>query len=486
MLITILFILFQIYLVGTVIYLLLDNRDPAETFAWIFIFVIMPGVGFVFYLFFGRNWKKAYDDKRRLPQFMAKNLINIFEPLRYVQDQKAAHIKGLSYVEKDLVTLLYNNSHSLLTTDNEVKIYHNGKDKFDALKEDLRAAKKFIHMQYFIWYSNDALGQELKEILIKKAREGVAVRILYDFSGCFFTLKKKYIKELRKENIEIFPFFNYLAPFKIHTFNYRNHRKIVVIDGKIGYTGGMNVGQEYIDGGKKYKSWRDTHLRIEGEGVCILQAVFAIDWYNTIGEDKILSETYFPLMLSKDVFKIKTPIQFPTSGFDTEWPSILHSYFSLITTARKNIYICSPYFIPEQSIVMALKIAAMKGVDVVMILTGIPDQPLTYWAAFSYFEDLLKAGVKIYHYQAGFFHAKIFSCDGKNCSVGTANLDIRSFRLNYEINAVIYSDEVTKVIDDQFKIDLENSKELFLSDMKNLSVFVKLRNSLTRLISPLL
>jgi len=486
MLMAILLVLFHIYLVGTVIFLLLDNRDPAETFAWIFIFVIMPGFGFVLYLFFGRNWKKAYDHKSKLPQFIATNLVNIFEPLRYVQDQKAEHIKGLSYAEKDLITLLYNNSHSLLTTDNEVTVYHNGKDKFDALKEDLRSAKKFIHLQYFIWYSNDPLGQELKDILIAKAREGVEVRILYDFSGCFFTLKKKYIKELRKENIKIFPFFNYMAPFKTHTFNYRNHRKIVVIDGKIGYTGGMNVGQEYIDGGKKYDSWRDTHIRIQGEAVCILQAVFAIDWYNTTGKDEILTETYFPLMLSKDVFKTKTPIQLPTSGFDTEWPSILHSYFSLITTARRNIYICSPYFIPDPSIVMALKIAAMKGVDVVLILTGIPDLPLAYWAAFSYFEDLLKAGVKIHHYQAGFFHAKIFSCDGKNCSVGTANLDIRSFRLNYEINAVIYSDEVTKVIDDQFKIDLENSKELTLSDMNNLSVAAKLRNSLTRLISPLL
>ncbi|MDD5069716.1 MAG: cardiolipin synthase [Candidatus Omnitrophica bacterium] len=482
----ILILIFQIYLIGTVIFILFDNRDPSETFAWIFIFVIMPGAGFVLYLFFGRNWKKAYDHKRRLPQFIAKQLVSIFEPLRYEQDQKAEHIKGLSHVEKDLVTLLYNNSHSLLTTDNQVKVYHNGKDKFDALKQDLRAAKKFIHLQYFIWNSNDSLGQELKEILIAKSREGVNVRILYDFSGCFFVLKRKYIKELRKENIKIFPFFNYLAPFKTHTFNYRNHRKIAVIDGEIGYTGGMNVAQEYIDGGKKYDSWRDTHIKITGEAVSILQAVFAIDWYNTTGKDEILSEKYFPLILSKDLFEIKTPIQLPTSGFDTEWPSILHSYFSLITMARKNIYICSPYFIPEPSIVMALKIAALRGVEVAIIITGVADQPLPYWAAFSYFEDVLKAGVKIYLYRAGFFHAKIFSCDGKNCSVGTANLDIRSFRLNYEINAVIYSDEITKVIDDQFKIDLKNSKELLLSDMNNLSVAVKLRNSLTRLISPLL
>jgi len=374
----------------------------------------MPGFGFILYLFFGRNWKKAYDHKTRLPQSIAKQLVSILEPLRYVQDQKVEHIKGLSYAEKDLITLLYNNSHSLLTTDNEVQIFHNGKDKFDALKADLKAAKKFIHLQYFIWYSNDPLGQELKNILIAKARE------------------------------------------------------------------------EYIDGGKKYDSWRDTHIKITGEAICILQAIFAIDWYNTTNNDEILTEKYYPLILSEDAFKIKTPIQLPTSGFDTQWPSILHSYFSLITMARKNIYICSPYFIPEPSIVMALKIAAMKGVDVVLILTGIPDLPLAYWAAFSYFEDLLKAGVKIHHYKAGFFHSKIFSCDGKNCSVGTANLDIRSFRLNYEINAVIYSDEVTKVIDDQFKIDLENSKELTLSDMNNLSVMVKLRNSLTRLISPLL
>ncbi|MCA9404912.1 MAG: cardiolipin synthase [Candidatus Omnitrophica bacterium] len=484
---TLLIILFQIYMAFTVIVLLLDNREPAETFAWIFIFILMPGVGFIVYLFAGRNWRNAGKRRRNLPQYLAKNLFSVFKPLEDAQEEKMAIVEDeLSSYQDDLIRLLYNNSHSLMTTRNRVKFFHSGKEKFEALIRDIEEAKDYIHMEYFIWTSHDPLGKRLKELLIRKAGEGVEIRILFDFSGCFFKLNYFYVRSLRKAGIKIFPFFNYLSPFKLHTFNYRNHRKIAVIDGRIAYTGGMNIGQEYIDGGQKYESWRDTHMRVEGESVAVLQAIFAIDWYNTTEEENVFKGKYYPSVLCNQNDYDYIPMQFPTSGFDSKWPSILHLYFSIITMAQKNIYITSPYFIPEPSLLMALKTAAMRGIEVIVLLTGVPDKKLPYWAAFSYFEELLQAGVRVFHYQKGFLHAKIISSDENVCTIGTANFDIRSLKLNYEVNALIYDEIFTKEIDQQFYKDLEASKEMSLADFKQVSVLVKLRNSLIRLLSPLL
>lgn len=481
-----LILIFQFYLVLTVFVLLLDNREPAETFAWIFIFLLMPGFGFVVYLIFARNWRKSYNERSRISQGISKSFFNVFKPLKDAQEEKMSAIhQGVDTAEDDLYRLLYKNSHALLTTGNEIEIFHEGRPKFEALKADLRNAQKFIHMQYFIWHS-DELGQEIKDILLEKSAQGVEIRILYDYSGSFFKLSRSYVSELRNAGIKIYPFFNYLSELKLHTINYRNHRKIVNIDGEIGYMGGMNLGQDYIDGGKKFDFWRDTHLRIEGEGVALLQAVFAIDWFNTTSQKIIFNEKYYPLVLKEERSASPVAMQIPTSGFDSPWPAILHSYFCMITMAQKNLYLSSPYFIPEQGIVMALKTAAMRGVNVVILMTGVVDHHLPYWAAFSYFDELLRAGVKIFHYQKGFFHGKVLSCDESICSIGTANMDIRSFRLNYEINAVIYNKQVVAEVDEQFKKDLSDSREFTLSDFNQLSLPVRLRNSLARLISPIL
>ena len=482
----ILILLFQVYLAITVVVLLLDNREPAETFAWLFIFVLMPVVGFIAYLIFGRNWKRAYDKRGPLPQFVSKHLLTLFKPLTDQQESRTKDIvENEMGIQDDIVRLLFKNAQALLTKGNHVDLYFHGQEKFDALKKDLRAAKKFIHLEYFIWRSNDLLGQELKAILMEKARAGVEVRILYDFTGCFFRLHSKYIRDLRSAGVEIYAFFNYLSNFKIHTINYRNHRKIVVIDGEVAYTGGMNVGQEYIDGGKRFASWRDTHMRVQGEAVDILQAIFAIDWYNTTSNEDVLHEKYF-LINQRSDSDGSIPMQLPTSGYDSRWPSILHSYFSVITMAQKYIYLTTPYFIPEPSVLTALKTAAMRGVDVVILLTGVPDQLLPYWAAFSYFDELLSSGVKIYHYKDGFMHAKTMTCDDVLCSVGTANFDIRSFKLNYEVNAMMYDKKITQQLNDQFAKDLEHAREYTLADLKRKSFGVRMRNSLVRLMSPLM
>ncbi len=481
-------VLFQVYIIVTIVYLLLDNREPAETFAWIFVFILLPGLGVVLYYLMGYNGRKRYNRDKKLPQIIAKNLVAMFKPLIAVQEEIIGAVKNQRQTyQDDLMMLLYRNSKALITSNNRVTWFHDGRSKFDELFADIEQAKRFIHMEYFIWYSDqDALGRKLKELLIKKAKEGVEVRILYDYSGCLLTMKRAYREELREAGAHIYPFFTYLSGFSLHTMNHRNHRKIVVIDGEVAYTGGMNVGQEYIDGGKRFAFWRDTHFKLEGGSVNLLQAIYAIDWFNTTDEETCFDPKYFSGIEESAKGAGTLPMQLPTSGYDTPWPALLHLYFAMITMAQRHITIVSPYFVPEASLLTALKTAAMRGLDVTVLMTGVPDNPLPYWAAFSYFDELLKAGVKIFQYQKGFMHAKMISIDGKICTAGTANFDIRSLKLNYEVNAVFYDEQTTKDLDAQIALDLKECKEVALTDLKGISLAAKLRNSLARLLANIL
>src|SRR3989338_6099657 len=317
---SLLLFLFQIYIIVTIVYLLLDNREPTETFAWIFVFILMPGLGCVIYYIMGYNGRKRYDREKKLPQIIAKNLVALFKPLNAVQEEIIGAVKSRRQTyQDDLMMLLYRNSKALITSNNKLTVFHDGRSKFDALFADIEQAKRFIHMEYFIWYSDqDALGRKIKELLIKKVKEGVEVRILYDYSGCLLTLKRAYRNELRKAGVEIYPFFNYLSGFRFHTMNHRNHRKVVVIDGEIGYTGGMNMGQEYIDGGRKYASWRDTHIKLEGGSVNLLQAIYAVDWFNTTNADICFDPKYYVGIEESANGTGALPVQLPTSGYDTQ------------------------------------------------------------------------------------------------------------------------------------------------------------------------
>jgi cardiolipin synthase len=473
---------FQIYLVVTIIFLLLDNREPSSTLAWILVFIFIPVFGFLLYIFFGRNWRHASKVERIRHQFIEHQLVHI---LKNIIDRQFDEIKKIKQLwvktyKKELLRLLYRTSNSLLTSNNKVRIFHDGQEQFDSLKTDLRQAKQSIHLEYFIWRS-DSLTREIAAILKEKVKEGVEVRVLYDFLGSIF-LSKKYVRKLRSAGVKMYPYFNFLSLFKVHTLNYRNHRKIAIIDGEIGYTGGMNMGREYIDGGRQFLCWRDTHLRIYGEAVLILQAVFTVDWYNTTEED-LFKPSYFP---SFPQITPMVPIQISTSGPDSQWPSIKQLYFALIMSAKKRVYIESPYFIPDPSIYMALKTAALGGLDVRLVVAGVPDKRLPYWSAFTYFEDLLRAGVRIYQYKKGFMHAKVVAIDSEICSIGTANMDIRSFQLNYEMNTLIYDKAITEDVEAQFERDLRNAAVLTLEDYQNIRPFKRLRNSLARLLAPLL
>ena len=344
------------YILIAAVFLILDNRRVASTFAWLLVFIILPVAGILFYILFGKSHRILGKKRKKIESTIHKKLAESLDPLIPVHEKIKADInkEDPSLRKNKLTSLLEKNSHSLLTVNNKVQLLQNGEEKFSNLMKDLQGARKFIHMAYFIW-RDDELTRKVKDILIQKAGEGVEIRILVDAVGSF-SLPFKYKNELRKVGIQIFRYFDFGSLFTLHTINYRNHRKIVVVDGKIGYTGGMNMGLEYIRGAFGYNLWRDTHLRILGEGVKNLQAIFGLEWENTTRE-KISGVEYFPKIGEKIG---ETRMQVAVSGPDSQWDSVKQVYFELICSAQKRVYIQSPYFVPDEALIDALKTAALS------------------------------------------------------------------------------------------------------------------------------
>lgn len=474
--------IYGLYIMVFVIVLILDNREPSSIIAWTTILILLPVIGILIYLLIGRNWRKISKKKRLIKQELSKYLVNSVSAI--VKREKENTNQLLSKEEyknkAELLNLLKNNSDSILTSSNKIEIIQSGEEKFRKLIEDIKQAEKFIHLEYFIW-KNDKMVKKINELLIRKARQGVEVRIIYDTWGSFFF--SRYTRwRMRRSGIKIYPYFNFISPFKFHTLNYRNHRKIAIIDGKVAYTGGMNMAKEYIDGGKRFGKWRDTHLRIRGDAVEILQGIFAISWYNTTKE-KLFNSKYFTM---GKTFHEKTPVHVTTSGPDSQWDSIKQLYFTLIATAQKKVYIQTPYFIPDSSVQMALKVAALSGVDVRLMMTGVPDKLIPFWAAHTYLEELLAAGVKIYQYKAGFLHSKTIMADDCVCSIGTANMDVRSFELMYELNTIIYDEGIARSLKEDFLEDMKSCREITFEEIQKQGLFIRFRNSLARLFAPLL
>ena len=471
-------ILYIIYVGSFVIALLLDNeRDSTSTVSWLAIFLLLPILGPILYLLIGRNWRKLYSDKTDKSINRAENTAGYRAAMSRQSVSKEMISK--STVAEKISKMLYFNSYSDVLGGNSVKAFHNGTDKFEALFRDFENAKESIHIDYFIW-RNDKLTQKVKEVLIKKAKEGVEIRIIIDSLGCL-GLGKEYKKELRDAGIKIEEFFNIFKLKYILTLNHRSHRKSVIIDGKIGYLGGINMGQEYIDGGERFETWRDTHVRVTGDSVLGLQKIFADAWKRVTKED-LFNDKYFPVQEQNGC---DCPIQIATSGPDSDWRSIQELYFSIINGAKETLYVQSPYFIPDTSIHQAFMTAAMMGVDVRIMVAGVPDKKIPYWTAFTYFEDLIKAGVKIYHYNAGFIHTKMMVADSKMVTMGTANMDVRSFRLNYEVNMMIYGEDTATEFHNVFMKDVTVCKEFTEEDMEKFTLGKRIRNSFARLLSPL-
>ena len=457
------------------IVILIERKNTAHTFAWLLVLLFIPVAGIFLYLILGRNYRKR-------KMFSVKELIDraefksMYKFLNHSYKNKELFKSPLSY---KISHLLHNNSKAFLSENNSVKVYPDGVKLFDAMFKDLSAAKHHIHLEYFA-FANDYLGKELSQILINKAKEGVKVRIIVDDVGSWrfrFSLSKR----LTKAGIECYFFNKVRLPFFNSRFNYRNHRKISVIDGEIGYLGGLNIGDKYASRDTYFGYWRDTHMRIEGGSVYALQTVFLTDLF-FISKEYLFQKEYYPEVQAHD----KLPMQIVTSGPDSDWESIMQTYFSAITNAQERIYITSPYLILNESITMALITAALSGIDVRIIVPGKADHLIVFWGTRSYYQELTEAGVKIYEYQRGFIHAKVMAIDGEVCSIGTANMDIRSFVQNFEINGIIYDKKITQILEKQFFEDIENSKLITLIDIENMSLFTKLKIGLARLFSPIL
>lgn len=466
---------FLINIIITILIIILERKRPEKTIAWLLIIVLLPPVGLVLYLFLGRNWKKHKlgDEISPIIKEILTCTINNIESSEYVS----------------LIQLLNKNSDSPIFVNNDITVFKDGIEKFEALKYELLRAKHHIHLEYFI-VKSDIIGNEIKNILIQKAKEGVNIRFIIDRVGSI-KISKSFIKELVDANVEVLQYSYFLAPI-LRNFNtqinFRNHRKIVVIDGNTGFIGGSNIGDEYLGKGK-LGYWRDTHLMIKGDFVLGLQAVF-FDDYLTIkraNKDYYFNdediEDYFPISKSCSG-KI---MQLVKSGPDSPYHSILQGIIKMISMARKNIYITSPYFVPNESVMEALKVAALGGIDVRILFPGKYDHFIVYYASRTYLYELIKCGAKVYFYDKNsFIHAKVITIDGEVSQVGTANMDIRSFELNYEINAVIYDKDKTKELDKLFFEDIKNSTLINAEYYDNLPKSIKFIEALTRLFSYLL
>ncbi|TYR81277.1 cardiolipin synthase [Priestia megaterium] len=457
-----------------------ERRDIGATWAWLLVLFFIPILGFVMYLLFGRNLSRnhlfQWDGLKDLG--MDETLENQLTKL----DSNDFEFRNASLLNhKDLIYLHVMNNAAIFTEDNSVELFTDGHEKFDALFKDIEAAKEYIHVQYYI-IKKDKLGTKLVDLLTKKAKEGVKVRVLYDELGSR-GLTKRFFKELREADGEVEAFFPSKLRFINLRLNYRNHRKLVIIDGKIGYVGGFNVGDEYLGLNSKFGYWRDTHLRIQGTAVYMLHTRFILDWNQASHRHAI---SYAPTLFPENTSQGNTGIQIVTSGPDSEFEQIKNGYIKMILSAKKSIFIQTPYFIPDASLLDALRIACLSGVEVNIMIPNKPDHVFVYWATLSYIGELLKVGAAVYSYSNGFIHAKTIIVDEEVASVGTANIDVRSFKLNFEVNAFLYDEHLAKRLTETFKEDIKVSSLLTVEQYEQRSKWIRCKESVSRLLSPIL
>ncbi|WP_048148962.1 cardiolipin synthase [Methanolacinia paynteri] len=455
-----------------------ERKKPSAALLWVAVLLFIPVFGFVAYLIFGqtiykeRIFKIKEDDDRRIREIISRQLAMV-KSIQFLPGEKAGDYNRMR-------EMLLATNYATITGDNEVEIYTEGEKKFEALIDAINSAEESINFQYYI-IRNDELSKRIVSALTEKARQGVKVRVLGDAVGCH-RLPRNFFRELKDAGGETAFFFRSKYIHINMRINYRNHRKIVVIDGKTGFVGGFNVGDEYLGKGP-LGYWRDTHLKIVGSAVYSLQARFFLDWNHAAEQDlEFFNTFYFPEMIPKE----GSVMQVVSSGPDSRGEGIKMGYLQLINNATSSIYIQTPYFIPDQSLLDALTIAAESGIDVRIMFPCKPDHPFVYWAGFSYLWDLVEAGVRVYLYDRGFIHAKTIVVDGLVSSVGSANWDIRSFRLNFETNAFIYDDEVSEKLKIVFEDDLEYCTEVTCEDYYKRTHAVMFKESVSRLLSGIL
>ncbi len=370
--------------------------------------------------------------------------------------------------------------NSPISFDTSTKILTNGEETFHHILEQLKKARHHIHLEYYI-VRHDHIGQEIKNILIEKAHLGVKIRFLYDAVGSW-QLSKSYITDLKNAGIEMVTFGPVKLPFLNNKFNFRNHRKMIIIDGTTGFVGGLNIGDEYLGRNKNIGFWRDTHLMLRGEAVRTLQLIFLQDWYYMTNHSFLTAEYLSPQNDDEN----HGGVQLIAGGPDNEWSVIKNIFFSMIASAEKSVWIASPYFIPDEDIFSAIKVAALSGIDVRLLVPNKPDKRIVFHASRSYFPELLEAGVKVYEYQRGFMHSKIVIVDHELASIGTSNMDMRSFHLNFEVNAFLFRTKSTQKLVAEYLNDLEYTIQLDKTTFHERHLGLKVLESTARLLSPLL
>ena len=472
--------LFLINIVFSLLIIFFQRRNPTTVWAWLLLLYFIPVLGFILYLILGQNFRRERMFKMKEIEGEIKYAVRRQEESIY---RKKLRLRDPELDRfKRLILYNLNEAEAVLTDNNDIRIFTDGREKFQALLSEMDRARNYIHVQYYI-IKNDELWKEIEEVLVRKARQGVEIRVLFDSMGCRGMRHSDWAR-LEKAGIKVAEFFPALLGKLQLRVNYRNHRKIVVIDGRIGFVGGFNVGREYIGKDRKFGYWRDTHVCIEGSAVTSLAVRFVLDWNYAARENLFLEDRLFEIPTY--VRNGRDPVQIISSGPDSHSQEIRNNYLRLIHMARKNIYIQTPYFIPDDDIRDALEIAAKSGIDVRILIPCKPDHPFVYWATYSYLGEMIEAGARCYTYDNGFLHAKCMCVDGLVTCMGTANMDIRSFSLNFEVNAVIYSARTTERLMEAFENDIAKSTLVTRKKYEQRDFVIRIKEQFCRLLSPVL
>ncbi|GAC1706400.1 MAG: cardiolipin synthase [Flavisolibacter sp.] len=459
-----------------------DTRTNTKALAYLLVTIFLPVLGAIFYFSFGINYRKHKMYSKKInnnKDLIEKIKRQIALPAEYPWHSNVIDIQR----NKELAKLVADNNQSPITGKNKLTLLINGENKFPEVVAALQKATHHIHLEYYI-YSDHHIGNLIKEILISKAKQGVQVRFIYDAFGSH-SMGNKIIKELKNGGVQVFPFYKILFWQFANRLNYRNHRKIIVIDGSTAFVGGINVSDQYINKGAPLGKlfWRDTHMRIDGPGTYYLQYLFMCDWDFCSGEQIEPDPSFFCLDGHGDADSI---MQIVASGPDSDDPVIMFSIIQAINLAKEEILITSPYFIPGESVVDALTVAALSGISVKLLVPGISDSRFINAAACSYYSDLLEAGVEIFRYNKGFVHAKTLVADSSISIVGTANMDYRSFELNFEVNCLIYDQGFSQSLRNIFYTDIQDATQLNKDQWNARPLLNQLFEKVARLLSPLL
>lgn len=475
-------IIFIVNIIFAITVVFIERKNPTATIAWLMVLFFIPIIGFALYLIVGQTFHR--DRMFKIKQEDDEKLTKLIESQKkelLIKEIPESHSISVAY--RRMMLMLIESNKAPVTTNNSVKVFVDGNDKFNALLEAIRGAQDHIHMEYYI-LKDDEIGREVFAALTERAKAGVSVRFLGDGLGAAGP-KKAFYKPYLDAGGKLAFFFPSLINVTHPRINYRNHRKIAVIDGKVGFIGGFNIGDDYLSRIPEWAPWRDTAVQVNGHAVLAMQIRFYLDWNYAVKKDLLeFSRRYFPdREESSDTF---LPIQIVSGGPDTYWNPIKESYLKMISLATDSVYIHTPYFIPDESIMDALRMAALSGVDVRIIMPSKPDHMFVYWAGYSYIQLLLESGVRAYTYDNGFVHSKTIVVDEVAASVGSANWDVRSFKLNFETNAIMYDPAIAKELKDYFIADLDVCTELTPERFASLPRKIKMKMSVSRLFSPLL